>query len=281
LKSGRWDLIVNTHFLPAEIVAALRRQGALKVPQATVVTDIDAHRFWAQSPCERYFVASEEAALALRRWGAPLDRISVTGIPIDPVFSRLPSRRASLAEHGLMGNRPVVLQLSGGSGLGPIEEAYDALLRVETPIDLVVVAGRNREARYKLLRRMVPSRHRARVLGFTDRMHELMRAADLIVSKPGGLTVSEALACGTPMAIFNPIPGQESRNGDFLLENGAAIKVNAAAALSGKVTALLEDSIKLARLRENAVKLGRPVAAFDVAREACALARGRRAGVPA
>ena len=99
-------------------------------------------------------------------------------------------------------------------------------------------------------------------------MDELMAVADLVVSKPGGLTSSEALARGAAMAIVNPIPGQESRNSDYLLENGAAIKINNVATLPHKLTRLLEDPERLARLKENARRLGRPQAAFDVARAA-------------
>jgi len=272
LREGEWDAIVSTHFLTSELVAALKRRALVSAPLVTIVTDMDAHRLWAQEPCTKYLVGGAEAANALQRRGVAGERIAITGIPIHPIFSRLPTRRACLAEHGLSGTRPVILQLAGGSGHGPLEDVYTGLLSLEKPVDLIVVAGRNRAARYRLLKRLVPARHNARVLGFTDRMHELMRAADLVVSKPGGLTCSEALACGTPMAIINPIPGQESRNGDFLLENGAAIKINAVAALPGKVAALLEDPLKLARLRESALKLASPVAAFDAAREIVSVA---------
>jgi processive 1,2-diacylglycerol beta-glucosyltransferase len=113
-----------------------------------------------------------------------------------------------------------------------------------------------------------PERHQVSVLGFTDKMHELMSVADVVVTKPGGLTTSEALACGAALVVVNPIPGQESRNSDFLLENGAAIKVNHLATLGLKVSQLTTDRPRLARLKENARRLGRPQAAFDVARRA-------------
>ena len=117
-----------------------------------------------------------------------------------------------------------------------------------------------------------PPRHLLHVFGFTTQMDELMAAADLVVSKPGGLTTSEALARGTPMAIVNPIPGQESRNSDYLLENGAAIKINNVATLPYKLEQLLGTPGRLAQLAANAQRLGRPQAAFDVARTAPAMA---------
>jgi len=113
-----------------------------------------------------------------------------------------------------------------------------------------------------------PDRHRVKILGFTDRIDELMAVADVVVSKPGGLTTSEVLAVGAVMAIVNPIPGQESRNSDFLLENGAAIKINNLSTLPYKLSALLRDPGRLARLKENARNLGRPDAAMEIARKA-------------
>ncbi len=162
----------------------------------------------------------------------------------------------------------MLLQLAGGFGVGPIEKLFLSILQVETPIELVVVAGRNAELKTRLEQLAVPPRHVAHVLGFTTEMDELMAAADLVVSKPGGLTTSEALARGTPMAVVNPIPGQESRNSDFLLENAAAIKVNNVATLPYKLEQLLSTPGRLAELTANAKRLGRPRAAFDVAQAA-------------
>src|SRR5207248_916278 len=107
--------------------------------------------------------------------------------------------------------RPVLLQLAGGFGVGPIEKIFRGLLAVERPIELVVVTGRNAQAKGQLSAIEAPARHRVKILGFTDQMDELMCAADIVVSKPGGLTTSETLARGCAMVIVDPIPGQESR----------------------------------------------------------------------
>jgi processive 1,2-diacylglycerol beta-glucosyltransferase len=259
-----WDLVINTHFLPAEIIASLRRMKKLSVPQVTVTTDFETHRLWVNSPCERYFTATEEGALYLQSWGVPAELTFPTGIPIHPVFSEPADRAACAARHGLTGDRPVILQMAGGFGVGPIEKLYQAILSVERPLEVVVVAGRNEKVKGKLKAVTVPARHRAHILGFTEQIDELMAAADLVVSKPGGLTTSETLARGAAMVIVNPTPGQESRNSDFLLENGAAIKVNNLATFAHKVTPLLDDPSRLQQLKANARRLGRPRAAFDV-----------------
>jgi processive 1,2-diacylglycerol beta-glucosyltransferase len=266
LKAQPWDVIVNTHFLPAEIIAHLRKSGDLSTPQITVTTDFETHRLWVNQPCELYCTATDEGAAYLQHWGVPASDTRVTGIPIHPLFSQPRERSACLARQGLRGDRPIVLQLAGGFGVGPIERLYRALLEIDIPLEVIVVSGRNAELKQQLDMVPVPERHAAHVLGFTDQIDELMAVADLVISKPGGLTTSETLARGAAMAIVNPIPGQESRNSDYLLENGAAIKINNLGTLTFKLRHLLGDPTQLESLKANARRIGRPQAAFDAAR---------------
>jgi len=267
LTSIEWDAVVNTHFLPAELIAGLKKQGKFAPPQLTVTTDFETHRLWSNEPCEHYFTATPEGAIYLGHWGVPREKISVTGIPIHPWFRAPLDRGECRAKHGLAGDRPVVLQLAGGFGVGPIEKIFRAIQEIAAPLDLVVVTGKNEELRMRLKGLPTEPRHRVKILGFTAEMHEWMAAADVVVTKPGGLTSSEALASGLAMVIVNPIPGQESRNSDHLLEQGAAIKVNAVATLSYKLGSLLADPARLQKLQGNAKRLGRPEAAFDVAKK--------------
>jgi processive 1,2-diacylglycerol beta-glucosyltransferase len=273
LESEPCDLIINTHFLPAEIIASLRTQGTLSVTQATVTTDFETHRLWVNQPCDHYFTATEEGARYLAHWGVPAENITTTGIPIHPVFSEAKDKNVCLAKQGLSGDRPTILQMAGGFGTGPIEKLYRALLDVEVPLDVMVVSGRNEAVKAQLEAVPVPTRHQAKIFGFTKEIDELMAAADLVLSKPGGLTTSETLARGAGMVIVNPTPGQEYRNSDFLLENGAAIKVNNIATLAYKVTSLLREPGRLEQLKANARRLARPRAAFDVAHRALELLR--------
>ena len=272
LECGSWDVIVNTHFLPTEIIAQLRRRRKIRTPQITVTTDFETHRAWAHQPCEQYCTATEEGAAYLPHFGIDPTTITVTGIPIHPVFSRPKDRADCVKRQRLRGDRPIVLQLAGGFGVGPIEKLFRAILQVEQPIELVAVAGRNEKVRKQLERVNVAARHRATVLGFTDQIDELMAAADVVVTKPGGLTSSEILARGAAMVIVNPIPGQESRNSDYLLESGAAIKANNLATLPLKLTRLLSDPVRLESLKSNARRIAKPQAAFDIARIALGIA---------
>jgi processive 1,2-diacylglycerol beta-glucosyltransferase len=277
-----WDLVVHTHFLAPDLMASMARKKSGKwgvVPRmVTVVTDFEAHGFWLNEPCEHYFTATEEARLALMAWGVPTGSITVTGIPIHPVFSRGMTREEARGRHGLDLERPVVLLLGGGFGLGPMERIYAELLRVDTPMQVVAVCGRNEALKERLGKVAVPGRHAAKVLGFTTVMHEWLSAADLAVTKPGGLTVSECMARGVGMVIMNPIPGQESRNSDWLLERGVAVKVNSIATLAWKVGGLLADAGWRGRLRGAAGRWAKPRAAYDVADAVLNMTAGSAAG---
>jgi processive 1,2-diacylglycerol beta-glucosyltransferase len=268
LEEAHWDVVVNTHFLPAEIIASLRKGEKISQKQMTVTTDFDTHRLWVNEPTEHYTTATAEGAAYLSSFGVPKENTSVPGIPIHPVFNQPMNREDCLKAHGLIGDRPIILQLAGGFGVGPIAKLYQGLLAIHQPLEIVVVAGKNASAQKELSQLLVPTRHRAKVLGFTHQIHELMAVADVVMSKPGGLTTSEVLASGAAMAIINPIPGQESRNSDYLLENGAAIKINNLATMSMKLEELLADPRRLKAIKANARRIAKPKAAYDVARRA-------------
>lgn len=265
------DFIVHTHFLPAELCERLRHKRKWTGSHAVVVTDYDVHRFWQCPGIDRYFVARAENVEALARLGEPREKVSVTGIPIDPEFSVAPNLTALRAKHKISADRPFVLVLSGGFGVGPVAELAESLASALTSAQMVVVAGRNEVLKDRVAKATAAFRGRVRVIGFTTEMREWMALADLIVTKPGGLTTSEALACGVPLVVTFPIPGQETRNATMLYEEGAAISGESPATVAWRVSQLLANPDRLASMRSHARRLGRPNAAFEVADQALAL----------
>lgn len=264
-------LVVNTHYLSAEIVARLRRAARLPGPQVIVTTDYDTHRMWVHEPCERYYTATPDARAHLAAWGVPPERILVTGIPVRPGFVEPPSKHAARARCGLDADRPVVLVLSGGFGVGPTAQIVAQLVDLPSDAHVVVITGRNAALQAQLEAQTHFARARVRIIGFTEAVHDWMSAADLVVTKPGGLTVAESLACGLPLVIVQPIPGQEARNSDYLLERGAAIAVGNPRLLRYRVGTLLADREPLDRMRAAARALARPHAAHDIAADALRL----------
>jgi processive 1,2-diacylglycerol beta-glucosyltransferase len=258
------DQVICTHFLPAQLLSRKRRKGTFHKPVWVQVTDFDVHALWLHEQMSGYFAAHEEVAWRMAERGIPRDTIHVTGIPIMPVFGETLPRAACAAEFGLDPNRRTLLMMSGGAGIGGIEILAERLLRLDRDFQLVALAGRNEGLLADL--QELAGRYPGRLfpLGFTRVIERVMAASDLAVTKPGGLTTSECLAVGLPMLVVSPIPGQEERNADFLLENGAALKACDTGALAWRVTQLLDNPQRLEGLRGNARGLGRPDAARRV-----------------
>jgi processive 1,2-diacylglycerol beta-glucosyltransferase len=269
LERERPDWAVSTHFLPAEIIAWLRSKGRLATRQAIVVTDFDVQGMWLTRHVDQYFVALDETRAHLERLGVPPATITVSGIPIDPVFAEPKDARAMRAKHGLAPNPTTILVSAGGFGVGPVESLVHTLLELQHPAQLVVICGRSEELKGRLdalaAARPPTVSPPLYVVAYTTEMDEYMAAADLLVGKPGGLTSSEALARGLALVIVHPIPGQEERNADHLLEAGAAIRCNNLPALAWKIDRLLDEPARLIAMRANARRLARPHAAKDIA----------------
>lgn len=277
LKRIQPDLCVATHFLPAEIIAWLIAKRKLRAHNAIVVTDYDVHAMWLCRTVDRYYLAVDEAAEYLARIGVPREKLRVTGIPVDPLFATPLNRSDARKQLGLGPDARVLLISAGGYGIGPVEQLVKDLLALRRQWQIVAIAGKSEKTRKHLDKlaneagNLPSGSPRLCPIGFTAEMDKYMAAADLMVGKAGGLTTSEALARALPMALIEPIPGQEERNADHLLEAGAAIRCNNLPAAAWKIAALLDDSARLARMRDAARSLGRPGAAAAIAEDAMRL----------
>jgi processive 1,2-diacylglycerol beta-glucosyltransferase len=268
LKEYHPDLIVCTHFLPAEIVSWLKAKERLASRQVIIVTDFDVHAMWLVHHYEHYFVAIDEARVYLEVLGIPAGKITVSGIPIDPVFAIKKDKQEMRAKHGLAPDRTTILLSAGGFGVGSVDALVSSLLPLQHRAQIVAICGRNEELKKRLTKLAARAKPDATVLlkpfGYTTEMDELMTASDLVLGKPGGLTTSEALAKGLVFVIVNPIPGQEERNSDHLLEGGVAIRSNNLPTLSYKLDRLLGDPKRFESMKTKALRMGHPNAAKDV-----------------
>ena len=268
LREYQPDLIVCTHFLPAEIVSWLKAKERLASRQVIIVTDFDVHAMWLVHHYERYFVALDEARAYLEALNIPAQKITVSGIPIDPVFAVKKDKQEMRAKHGLAPDRTTILLSAGGFGVGSVDALVSSLLPLQQRAQIVAICGRNEELKKRLTRVAARIKADASVLlkpfGYTKEMDELMTASDLVLGKPGGLTTSEALAKGLVFVIVNPIPGQEERNSDHLLEGGVAIRCNNLPTLPYKLDRLLSEPERLQSMKTNALRMGHPNAAKEI-----------------
>ena len=269
------DAIVCTHFLPAELLSRALREDQLACPVWVQVTDFDLHRMWVHDRMQGYFAATDEVAFRMRHEGIAADRIHVTGIPVMPAFARAPDRSACAQAFGLDPARKTILLMGGGAGLGSLDTIAARLLALAGDFQLIVLAGKNAAALAALQQLAAQYPGRLLAQGFTNEVERLMACADLVITKPGGLTTSECLALGLPMIVNSPIPGQEERNADYLLEQGVALKAFDGVTLEYRVRHLLDHPEQLQAMRAKALALGRPGAALDV------LSQVLGAGVPA
>jgi processive 1,2-diacylglycerol beta-glucosyltransferase len=265
IRNFRPDIVICTHFMPTGIIAHLIEKGLIDTHLSIVVTDMDMHAMWLSRTFHRYFVALDETKAHLLALGLPEERITVSGIPIDPVFSQPVDRMQIRLDLGLDPDRFTLLFSAGAYGVSPAEFVVAKLKQLRHPIQTIVVCGKNADLLGRV-QTLVGDNPAFKVLGYTQEIDQLMKASDLYLGKPGGLTSSEALACGLPMAILSPIPGQEERNSDHLLEEGAAIKCNEMTTITFKIDRLLDHPERLESMRKNALKMGRPDAAATIVR---------------
>lgn len=259
------DAVIGTHFLPLQIVSHLKSQGKIKTISMGIVTDYGAHSLWMQDKVDLYFVPTEEVKRELNRFGQSIEKIKVTGIPVDPVFNEKPDKGFIREKIGITNGRTTLLLLSGGYGIGPIKDFILSFKNTNLPIQLLVVAGKNT----KLIKEIVNLSINIplKVFGFVDNINELMEISDIIVTKPGGLTSSEILVKGKPMIVLDPIPGQEQRNCEYLLEQGVATRLYDPLDAPYKIAELLSNKEKLKNMKENAEKIAQPNAAIDIVKQ--------------
>jgi len=258
------DIIICTHFLPAEMLSDIRFKQKITCPLWVQVTDFDLHHIWMQPAVTGYFVANDELAYRLYAQGMPSARVVVSGIPLMPGFSSAPDRGSACAALGLDPRCTTVLLMSGGAGAGLQESLVQSLLAQHAALQVIVLTGRNQGLHNTLrtIEAFYPTR--LRVIGYTNEVHRLMACADLAITKPGGLSTSECLAMGLPMLLVNPIPGQEERNAAWLIQEGAAVRADDPATLQFRLQRLLSDQPRLAAMRSRARALAKPSAANDV-----------------
>ena len=274
------DLVVCTHAFPCGVMSEYKRQFDPELPVVGVVTDFVVHPFWIYPNIDAYSVTTPEMRATLVARGVPSENVLLSGIPVDPRFARrrLPVD-ALRAELDLPRDRPIVLIMGGGVGIGPLDKMMRALGDVKIPLAAAVIVGRNAGLERRVIAAAERTPYPLRVFGFVNNVFDYMHASDVLLTKPGGLTSSEALVAQIPMVLVKPLPGQEQRNTRYLVTRRAAISVNGGSELARAVSELLESGRRRAELLERASPLRHPDAALAEAERIVELLE-RRSSVP-
>jgi processive 1,2-diacylglycerol beta-glucosyltransferase len=271
IKSFNPDLIVAAEVAACEMAAIARRLGLTQAPILSVITDYESEPIWVQPEVAGFSVPDEHVRAEMIYWGAPADRISICGIPVDAAFDVPHNPKATRLHYGISDNAPMVLLMGGGMGPTRMDRVVELLGESNTPMHIVAVAGKDKRALRRLERLKVKAPVSLRVVGWTNEVPALMQAARILVTKPGGLTIAEAALCSLPVVFFDPIPGAEFVNAKRMVDAGAAVITQGPIETAQAINSLLKDEKSTNAMALRSQAMARP----DARREIASLALAR------
>lgn len=263
LADTKSDLIVSVHPLVNTVV--LKAMHHSPVPFITVVTDlVSTHSFWFDRKADLLIVPTEKAAEVAQKEKIPKGNIRVTGLPVAQKFLQPYGAKTDLRKKLGWLDKPTVLLMAGGDGLGPIIKIVNSLNIAKLPCQLIVVCGRNKNLKDRITR--IDWQIDAKIYGFTDDIAEFMAASDILLTKAGPSTISEGLVMGLPMILYSRLPGQEEGNVEYLENTGSGIWASDASEVVIAVRQWLENPLALTTASQAAKAAARPNAARNIAR---------------
>ena len=244
------DVIITTHPFPTEMVSRLKSKREINIPLICIMTDYAPHKAWINDKVDAYIVANDDMVAKMASEGVDARCIYPYGIPVDEVFFEEKEKQLVIEELGLNKNLPTILMMAGSFGVSNVFDVYENIMDIDLDFQIILVTGRNQKL-YKHFEEVVGnSPKKTKLIYFTDEINKFMQASDIIITKPGGLTVTEALACNIPMAVFDAIPGQEEENAEFLLKHNMAVRIKDGNSCREAIVELLKDGEKLEDMKE-------------------------------
>ncbi len=262
LKLEKPDVVINT--FPIIAVPELKKQTGMAIPVYNVLTDFCLHKIWIHHHVDRYFVATDAVKKVMAEIGVPLGRIAVTGIPIRPSFEASMISDALYAKYGLSSDKKTLLIVAGAHGvLGNVKELCE-LFSTVPQLQIAVVCGKNKLLQEELQALSKEKPDLLKVFGYVEKLDELFRIASCLITKPGGITLSEVAALQVPVVLYKPVPGQEHENALYFERNGAAVVIREEEDIFLKTKELLQDEGKLRHMKDALRRIYRPYSAFRI-----------------
>ena len=255
IEESQPDVIITTHPFVTEMISYLKEDGKLDAILVCVMTDYGPHKTWLSNRVDAYVVSNEDMAASMVRYmNVPQDKVYPFGIPVHDVFFEKADRQALLREMGLDEDRMTILIMAGSFGVNNILGVVREITALPEEFQLIIITGRNEKLYEAFEKEVNNSPKKCKLVYFTNEVEKYMKAANLIVTKPGGLTISEALACNIPMAVFDAIPGQEEDNANFLMSHGMAVRIGKGDSCAKTIEELLNNERKLRQMKESCEK---------------------------
>ncbi|MEH7160360.1 MGDG synthase family glycosyltransferase [Priestia megaterium] len=257
-------VVVSTYPFAAGIISKLKEQGLIDIPAVTIITDYTDHSYWIHPYTDQYVVGSAQLRDQLIALGVEADKIKNTGIPVRKRFMDVLPKDLLLDKYMINPNMFTLLIMGGGDGFfGKGISTFKALESISTPIQLFIVCGKNKKLKTQLEWELKDSKHEVRILGYCEKVEELMAISDLMISKPGGVTTSEATAMDLPILIYHSLPGQEEDNADYLCRSGFALSAESEKELIAQVENLVCDSAPLKWMKQRMRKSQTKTSSID------------------
>lgn len=244
------DVIITTHPFPTEMVSILKTKELVNIPLVCIMTDYAPHKTWVNQKVDAYIVSNDDMVKEMTNIGVEEGVIYPYGIPIEQVFFEKKDKDLVLNELELNPNLPTILMMAGSFGVTNVFNIYEDIINIEKDFQVIVITGKNKKLYDEFDKIVNKSNKQTKLIYFTDEVNKFMQAADIIITKPGGLTITEALASNIPMAIFDAIPGQEEENADFLINHNMAIKLEKGQSCNKLIEELLINKEKLNNMKE-------------------------------
>ena len=244
------DIIITTHPFPTEMVSRLKSKKEINIPLICIMTDYAPHKAWINDKVDAYIVANDDMVTKMISEGVDSRCIYPYGIPVDEVFFEEKEKQLVIEELGLDKNLPTILMMAGSFGVSNVFDVYENIIDIDFDFQIILVTGRNQKLYNNFEKVIGNSPKNTKLIYFTDEINNFMQASDIIITKPGGLTVTEALACNIPMAVFDAIPGQEEENAEFLLKHNMAVRISDGNSCRAAIVELLKDSEKLEGMKK-------------------------------
>ena len=244
------DVIITTHPFPTEMVSRLKLKNEINIPLICIMTDYAPHKAWLSEKVDAYIVANDDMVAKMVAQGVSEEHIYPYGIPVDEVFFEEEEKQLVLEELNLDKNLPTILMMAGSFGVANVFDIYANIIDIDLDFQIILVTGKNKKLYNQFKEVVGNSPKNTKLIYFTNEINKFMQASDIIITKPGGLTVTEALACNIPMAIFDAIPGQEEENAEFLIKHNMAVRISDGNSCREAIVRLLEDNGKLENMKE-------------------------------
>ena len=246
----RPDIIITTHPFPTEMVSRLKSKKEINIPLICIMTDYAPHKAWINDKVDAYIVANDDMVTKMVTEGVDSRCIYPYGIPVDEVFFEEKEKQLVIEELGLDKSLPTILMMAGSFGVSNVFDVYENIIDIDLDFQIILVTGKNQKLYNHFEEVIGSSPKKTKLIYFTEEINKFMQASDIIITKPGGLTVTEALACNIPMAVFDAIPGQEEENAEFLLKHNMAVRISDGNSCREAIIELLKDGEKLEDMKE-------------------------------